>query len=93
MEKRKIDALEAALGRCEVHGHRGHVESDRNSFSKKFGRKSKTAGRLFRIAENPLHQPQNMIKFHQNLSRKRDGVNGCKEEGRRLPPDAGKREE
>ena len=39
MEKRKIDALEAALGRCEIHGHRGHVESDRNSFSKNWAEK------------------------------------------------------
>lgn len=39
MEKRKIDALEAALGRCEVHGHRGYVESDRNSFSKNWAEK------------------------------------------------------
>lgn len=26
-------ALEAALGRCKVYGHRGHVESDKTSFS------------------------------------------------------------
>lgn len=39
MEKRKIDALEAALGRCEIHRHRGHVESDRNSFSKNWAEK------------------------------------------------------
>ena len=39
MEKRKIGALEAALGRCEIHGHRGHVESDRNSFSKHWAEK------------------------------------------------------
>lgn len=39
MEKRKIGALEAALGRCEIHGHRGHVESDRNSFSKNWAEK------------------------------------------------------
>ena len=32
-------ALEAALGRCEIHGHRGHVESDRNSFSKNWAEK------------------------------------------------------
>lgn len=31
--------LEAALGRCEIHGHRGHVESDRNSFSKNWAEK------------------------------------------------------
>lgn len=39
MEKRKIGALEAALGRCEIHGHRGHVENDRNSFSKNWAEK------------------------------------------------------
>lgn len=31
--------LEAALSRCEVHGHRGYVESDRNSFSKNWAEK------------------------------------------------------
>ena len=35
----ELAALEAALGRCEIHGHRGHVESEQNSFSKNWAEK------------------------------------------------------
>ena len=39
MEKRKIRRWRRRSAGARVHGHRGHVESDRNSFSKNWAEK------------------------------------------------------